>query len=370
MLNEAPLLESWYREHLDFSDYDISSSGVQPYSFKEIRQITGITTQDLDEILIDDGTSFGSPDLRLAIAERYLDGSSDDVMVTHGSSEAISLVLATLCEPGPRVVVTDPVYHSLVNFPLRNGCDVQRLPVSLIENGAFADQIREIITPDTGVVIVNLPNNPTGTSLSTEGFDELIKTVADVGAYLVCDDAFSEITHSGATLPNARFRYERAITFGTFSKVFGLPGLRVGWCTADPSLLHRTLPIKDSTTLFLSPLIEKIATVAMRSADSLIAPRREQAAENLRFLDRWIAEHEEHVFWRRPDGGVCGLLSIRGLTETKQFCLDLLRTHRTMLVPGEAFDRPGHVRLGFGGNSTAFRAGLSRLSIYLRRCRS
>jgi aspartate/methionine/tyrosine aminotransferase len=287
-------------------------------------------------------------------------------MVTHGSSEAISLVLATLCEPGSRVVVTDPVYHSLVNFPLRNGCEVRRLPVSLIENGAFADQIREIITPDISVVIVNLPNNPTGTSLSAKGFDELIKTVTDVGAYLVCDEAFSEITYNGVTPPNVRLGYERSITCGTFSKVFGLPGLRVGWCTADPLLLHRMLPIKDSTTLFLSPLIEKIATAVMRSADSLIVPRREQAVENLRFLDQWIAEHEEHVFWRRPDGGVCGLLSIRGLTETKQFCLDLLRAHRTLLVPGEAFDRPGHVRLGFGGDSAAFRAGLSRLSLYLR----
>jgi capreomycidine synthase len=370
LFNEAPLLESWYREHLDCSDYDISSSGVQPYSLKEIRQIAGITTQDLDDILITDGTSFGSPDLRLAIAERYLDGNSDGVMVTHGSSEAISLVLATLCEPSARVVVTDPVYHSLVNFPLRNGCDVQRLPVSLIENGVFTDQARGVITPDTSVVIVNLPNNPTGTSLSIEGFDELVKTVANVGAYLICDEAFSEITHNGVALPSVRSRYEMAITFGTFSKVFGLPGLRVGWCTADPSLLHRTLPIKDSTTLFLSPLIEKIATAAMRSADSLIAPRREQAAENLRFVDHWIAEHEEHVFWRRPDGGVCGLLGIRGLTESKQFCLDLLRTHRTMLVPGEAFDRPGYVRLGFGGDSAAFRAGLSRLSLYLRQCRS
>ena len=249
MLNEAPLLESWYREYLNFSDYDISSSGVEPYSFKEIRHITGISTQDLDEILIDDSASLGSQDLRLAIAERYLDGDFDGVMVTHGSSEAISLVLATLCEPGSRVVVTDPAYHALVNFPLRNGCDVRRLPVSLIENGAFTDQIREIIRPDISVVIVNLPNNPTGTSLSAEGFDELIKAVTDVGAYLVCDEAFSEITYNDVTLPNVRFRYERAITFGTFSKVFGLPGLRVGWCTADPILLHRMLPIKDSTTL-------------------------------------------------------------------------------------------------------------------------
>src|SRR5262245_30807157 len=107
---EPPFLESWYRDRLAAARIDISSSGVAPYTFAHIRAVTGLTHDELDAVLMDDSVSFGAASLREAIAERYAGGQVDRVMATHGSSEAISLILSALVEPGSTVAIIEPTY--------------------------------------------------------------------------------------------------------------------------------------------------------------------------------------------------------------------------------------------------------------------
>lgn len=361
-----PILEEWYRRNLDKAEFDISSSGVQPYSFAELRRIAGIEQAELDAVVMDDSTSQGSPELRQAIADRYAAGRADHVMVTHGSSEAIALTLGSLLAPGDRVVLPDSIYHSLGHFAREKGCEIRKLPLARLSEGAFPDDVlRSVITPGTKAVVVNFPHNPTGCTLSPAGYAQFVDRVAETGALLVWDAAFAEITHGTEVLPDPTLSYPHSLSYGTFSKTFGLPGLRFGWCIADPGLIARTFPLRDRTTLFLSPLVERIALHAMRAAPRLIGPRARQAARNLALLDAWAARHADAVTWQRPQGGVCGLLGLPGVDDTERFCLDLLDQYGTLLVPGTAFDRPDGVRLGFGGAEDEFRQGLDRLSRFL-----
>jgi DNA-binding transcriptional MocR family regulator len=100
-----PLLEAWYRKYLTVSRFDISSSGVQPYSLGEVLERLGLTQAELSGVMLQDSVSLGAPPLRQAIADRYAGGASERVMATHGSSEAIALILSVLLAPGDRVVV-------------------------------------------------------------------------------------------------------------------------------------------------------------------------------------------------------------------------------------------------------------------------
>ncbi|MBB4787159.1 capreomycidine synthase [Streptomyces rapamycinicus] len=365
-----PILEEWYRRYLDRAELDISSSGVQPYSFAELRRIAGIGHDELDGIVMDDSTSQGSPELRQAIADRYAGGRREHVMVTHGSSEAIALTLGTLLEPGDRVVLSDSLYHSLGHFARERGCEIRTLPLGELSDGAFPDSVlRDTIGPGTKAVVANFPHNPTGLSLSGTGYRAFLDRVADAGALLVWDAAFAEITHGADPLPNPEMLYPHTVSYGTFSKVYGLPGLRFGWCIAPPELIERTFPLRDRTTLFLSPLVERIALHAVRAAPRLIGPRVEQARHNLELMDRWVERHADVVAWQRPHGGVCGLLELPHVADVERFCLELLDRTGTLLVPGTAFDLPHGVRLGFGGAEKEFAAGLDRLSGFLRGAR-
>ncbi|RSS95508.1 capreomycidine synthase [Streptomyces sp. WAC02707] len=368
------MLEEWYRRHLGPDIHDISSSGVHPYTFAEIRELCGIPAEDLDAVVMDDSVSQGGAGIRQAIADRYAGGDADRVLVTHGSSEAIALTLGTLLRAGDRVVVQQGIYHSLGHYPRAAGCDVAALPAAAVRDGEIdADVLEGLVTPGTAAVVVNFPHNPSGVTLSPQGLKALTERTTAAGATLVWDAATAEIAHRWDVLPDPAATRGDTISYGTFSKTFGLPGLRVGWAIAPPDIVPAVFPLRDRTTLFLSPLVELIAERAMCHADVLIGRRAAEARRNLAHLTEWMAEHEDLVRWTPPEGGVCALPVFRelerasdGSAAVERFCLELLSRHRTLLVPGTAFGTPHGARLGFGGPEEGFRAGLAGLSEFLR----
>ncbi|GAA2490189.1 capreomycidine synthase [Streptomyces gobitricini] len=371
---DPPVLEEWYRRHLGPDIHDISSSGVHPYTFAEIRDLCGIPAEDLDAVVMDDSVSQGGAGIRQAIADRYAGGDADRVLVTHGSSEAIALTLGTLLRAGDRVVVQQGIYHSLGHYPRAAGCELAELPAAAVREGEIDEDVLErLITPGTTAVIVNFPHNPSGVTLSPPGLKALTERTAAAGAALVWDAATAEIAHRWDVLPDPAATPGDTVSYGTFSKTFGLPGLRVGWAIAPPELITAVFPLRDRTTLFLSPLVELIAEQAMRHAEVLVGTRAAEARRNLAYLTEWMAEHQDLVRWTPPEGGVCALPVFRELEEAKagpaaveRFCLELLSRHRTLLVPGTAFGAPHGARLGFGGPEETFRAGLAGLSEFLR----
>jgi len=357
-----PLLEAWYRELLPLARFDISSSGVEAYGFAELRALTGLSNEDLDEVVLEDSVSFGAPRLRAALADRYAGGDASRVMATHGSSEAIALVLGALLNPGDRVVIVEPVYHSFRTIAEQRGCLLTEVPVGSLLSDADG-VLDRALAPGARALIVNFPHNPTGATISDDRLEALLGKARRAGCVLVRDAAMAELPMDGT--PPGRDAPADAVTFGTLSKAFGLPGLRVGWCVAPPALIERTLAARDRTTLFLSPLVELIAARSVRAADALIGPRLERARRNLGLLGEWIEKHRDFVGWVRPQGGVCGLIELAGVSDTEPFCRTLLERTGVLLVPGRAFNRPGAVRIGYGGPRAELIEGLARLSTAL-----
>ena len=107
------LLEEWMREFYFDTEIDLGSSGVSSFSIGELREILGFTQRDLDQVLLQDSRTLGDPILREAIARRWGNGNPEQTMATHGSSEAIYLIMNTLLQPGDEVVALSPVYQQL-----------------------------------------------------------------------------------------------------------------------------------------------------------------------------------------------------------------------------------------------------------------
>jgi aspartate/methionine/tyrosine aminotransferase len=230
--------------------------------------------------------------------------------------------------------------------------------------------LKELVGPRTKMVVVNFPHNPTGATLSREEQEELIRTVADVGAYLVWDGAFAELTYDASPLPDPVLQYDRALSMGTLSKAYGLPGLRVGWCLGSPEVLEKFARLRDYTILHLSPLVELLARHVIEKAEVLVSRRLETARRNRERLGAWIEEHRDHVEWVPPAGGVCSFVRFRGDLDVEELCHLLAREYRVLLVPGSCFHAPEHARLGFGGSPEELERGLEALSRVLRSRRS
>lgn len=361
------LLEDWLRDYYFTTEIDISSSGVENFSMAELRELLSLGEGELDSVVFDDSPSCGSEGLRRAIADRWAGGDPSRVMATHGSSEVIFLIMSALLGEGDEVVILDPCYHALRNLAEAAGCVLKPWRLDF-ERGFAADveELKRLLTPRTKMVVVNFPHNPTGTTVTADEQRQIIEAAAGVNAYLVWDAAFAELTHDAEPLPNPSLLYDRAITLGTLSKGYGLAGLRVGWCVAPPELMAGFVHWRDYTTLYLSPLVEAVAQRAVERADALLAPRLGRARKNLDVVAAWVAENSEHVEWVRPRGGVTAFLRLRRVGDVETFCHRLARERGTLLVPGVCFDRPEHVRLGFGGPTAALSEGLARLSSLLR----
>ena len=356
-------LEYWMRDYYFSTEIDLGCSGVENFSFGELRRLFNITPDDLDAIVLRDSMTLGSPELRTAIANRFANGDAERVMATNGSSEAIYLVMHSLLEPGDEVVVLDPTYQQLFSIAESNGCRLKRWPLRF-ENSFRPDfsEARELITPQTRMIVVNFPHNPTGASLTPAEQDELIELAAGPGAYLVWDAAFAELTYDSPALPDPGERYDRAITLGTLSKAYGLPGLRVGWCLAAPYVLESLVRLRDYTTLALSPLVEHVAARAIENGDLLVKPRLAQARHNLELLSSWASDHSEFISMVRPQGGVTIFAQVHGVGDVEEFCRQLANEHSVLLVPGISFGHPDFVRLGFGCSTAELTTALSRLS--------
>jgi capreomycidine synthase len=362
-------LEAWMRDYYHKVDHDIGSSGVRDLTMAEFRALCGFQLAELDPMVFHDSESFGGRRLRAALAERWAGGDVDRVMVTHGSSEAIYLVMQLALEPGDELIVVDPAYQQLYDIAAARGCPVTRW--RLDPRNGFAPDIaalRELAAGRPRMIVVNFPHNPTGVSITAEQQKELVAIAAEAGAWLVWDHAFGEITYGADPLPLPTEWYERCIAFGTFSKSYGLAGLRAGWCLAPPELLARMALLRDYIALYVSPVLEFFAEQAVRHAERIVAVQREHARANLALLCEWAEGRPELVRFSPPDGGVTTLVEFPGQPDVVGSCRRLAEQHRVLLVPGACFGDAyrDHARLGFGGTTAELTAGLSLLERVLR----
>jgi len=358
----APL-EDWFRDRYFTASVDISSSGVENYALGELREILGITTRELDETVFRDSPSVGAPALRAAVAARYAPGRSENVVVTHGSSEAIFLATAALVRPGDEVVVPGPGYHALVSTVTALGGRPRVWDLGSGEGfAADLDRLRDLLGTRVRAVIVNFPHNPTGVTLDRSAYGEFVELIARSGAYLLWDGAFTDLVYDAPPLPDPFLTVERCVSFGTLSKSYGLPGLRVGWAFAPRHVIADMVRLRDYLTIATSPLTESVATAAVLNADVLIGPRRAQAKANREFLTRWAHDHPDLVRCPVPGGGVTAFPRVIGVPNVTDMCAALAEDRGVLVVPGSCFGVPDRIRVGFGGPADEFAKGLTALS--------
>lgn len=362
---ETSALEEWLRDYYFTASIDISSSGIEPYTFGELAALLGFSTHDLSPLSFRDSRSAGADELRALIARRAA-VDSNSVLATNGSTEAQLLTLAATLRAGDEVIVLEPAYHSLISTVRAMGCHV--LSWRLRPDQQFQpnlDDLRELVSRQTKMIIVNFPHNPTGITLSREQQLELVRIAERHGSYLLWDGAFEDITYDGPVLPPVSAEYEKGLSFGTLSKAFGLPGLRAGWGIVPPYVVDDAVRIRDYTTLALSPLVELIAIRVLQQPETVLESRLAMARENKQIVAAWL-EDEPRLSCAMPTAGVLVFPQLLDVKDTADFCRRMMHSHGVLLVPGECFGYAGYVRLGFGGSTSDLRQGLAAVSSELR----
>lgn len=364
---EPARLENWLRNYYFDALIDISSSGVEPYTFDEIQSLVGIEPEDLAAVSFRDSRSAGADNLRRLVAERCGVADPSRVIVANGSTEAQLLVLMATLSAEDEVVVVAPAYHSILETVRALGCRLVRWRLRP-EHGFRPDLLglKRLVSSQTRMIIVNFPHNPTGITVNADEQRQLIDIAEQHGCFLFWDGAFEDLVFQGPPLRPVAALYSNGLSFGTMSKSFGLPGLRVGWGILPSSaVVQAAVTVRDYTTLALSPLVELIAERALEHFDSLVVPRLRLAACNRSYMLDWLAGSAQFLSCSDLGGGVIAFPRLLGIRDTDRFCHRLMSERGVLVVPGECFGMPGHVRLGFGGDAAQLRRGLDELAMAL-----
>jgi 2-aminoadipate transaminase len=290
-------------------------------------------------------TTEGEPTLRAALAERTtargLPTAPDDVLVTTGSQQALSLLATALLEPGDTVLVESPCYLAALQAFGFAGARV--VPVPGDEQGVDPGALEELVARERPKLLYTVPTfqNPTGRTLPAERRAAVAAVAARRGLWIVEDDPYGELRYDGervpwiASLPGAE---DRTVLLGSFSKVMA-PGLRLGWLRA-PGELRRACAVAKQAADLHTPTVNQLAAARYLADHDLDAHVTRVAGVYRERRDAMLAALPgalpEGSVWTRPEGGMFLWARLPEPYDTTALLPQVVR-HDVAYVPGAPF---------------------------------
>ena len=310
----------------------------------------------LKDLRLGYGSSQGAPELRARIAAN-LGVSADQVIVTVGGSSALFATTFVLCRPGDAVVVTSPNFPPTVEAIRAIGAEIRSVRLEFERGYRFeADAFARALTPDTKLVSITTPQNPSGVALTPGECESVLALMEKVcpGAYLVVDETYREAVYGEAEPPASLAGLsERLITVASISKCHGAPGLRIGWLTCrDPAVAEQLVLAKLNTVISCSVIDEFLALEVLRRADEVLGERRRLLGTAIADVARWVERESELIEWVRPDGGALCCVRLRpdrfNEAGVEAFYREL-GNHSVLVANGSWFGEDARIfRVGFG----------------------
>jgi aspartate/methionine/tyrosine aminotransferase len=338
--------------------YDLSESGVEPLTLAEI-------TRDPKELMrtrLGYAEGVGRDATRALVASLHPGNTAENVVITTGTSEANFLALTTLVSAGDEVVVVMPNYMQVHGIASGVGGRVRE--VWLREERAWTIDLEALaaaVNERTKLICVCTPNNPTGQILSAGEVAAIVRIAERHGAWILADEVYRGAERSADESPTFSGRGERIIVTGGLSKVYGLPGLRIGWAVAPPERVAAMLELKDYTTIAPATLSEILAEIALARRTQLLERARFLVNERWPLLEEWAAGHSRELHWTTPAAGAICFFSYRYPIDSMDFVERLIRDYSTMIVPGAHFRAERHLRIGFGMEPRVLHSGLAAI---------
>ncbi len=344
-------IERYYARYEFSTRFMLSSSDCESRTIADVLALEPGSHERLLEQWCGYTESPGSPELREAIASIYETITPDDVVVASCAEEGIFLLYHALLGTDDHAIVETPCYQSALELARSTGAEVSEWKRRFLANWPFdLDALAGLIRPNTRVLYLNQPHNPTGTLMPRETFDQVVALAQEHGLTLFCDEVYRELEHDPAIrLPAACDADARAVSLGSISKTYGLPGLRIGWiATRDAGLRERLIDLKHYTTICASAPSELLTAVALRHRQTLVERSHGIVSRNLPLLDDFVARHADHFEWARPVASPIGFPRVHGLGDVDELCARVASEAEVLLLPGSVYGQPEHVRVGYG----------------------
>jgi aspartate/methionine/tyrosine aminotransferase len=348
--------------------YHMTASDIESMTVADLLALA--TPEDrnaLDTLWLGYTETWGSRELRAEIARTYEAMALENILCLAGAGEGLYAVAKVLLQAGDHVLVPTPNYQSAETVPL-SVCEVTGIPLRrtapLLGPGTQArggwrlhpEDVRAAIRPNTKLLSLNFPHNPTGMLMTREDLDAVIALCRHHGIYILCDEVYRGVELEPADqMPHIADVYERGISLNVISKAYGLPGLRIGWIASqDTSLLQKVERYKHYLSICNSAPSELLTLVALKARGGILARNHALLQENVMLLEQLFADFPGVVDWQRPQGGCVAFPRCTAPQGGEAFCRKLIEESGILLLPSSIYaseltDVPqDHFRIGFG----------------------
>ncbi len=366
-------LETYFSKWEFSARYHMTASDLESLSVADLLAMA--TPQDRDAFAqqwLGYTETHGHPELREEISKTYDTVAPSDILCFAGAEEGVYAAMRVLLDKDDHAIVVVPNYQAAETLPL-DICAVSGVPLDGADKWSLdIDRVRKEIRPNTKLISINFPNNPTGAVLERGRFDALVELCRARGIYLFSDEVYRLIERDPAIrLPQVADVYERGLSLNVMSKAYGLPGLRVGWiATQDAQILQKMERYKHYLSICNAAPSERLAIIALRARDEILGRNRALTSQNADKLGAFFSEFPDLFDWTRPDGGCVGFPRYKGPQSTDSFCEDLVSKAGLLLLPpkvyrSELLETPqDRFRIGFG--RAGIDEGLAAFRAYLK----
>jgi len=366
-------LETYFSKWEFSARYHMTASDAQSMTLKDLLALADAADREAFETLSLGYTqTFGAPELLEVIAATYERQTPADLLCFAGAEEGLYVAMHALLDKGDHAIVVTPNYQSSETIPL-SLCEVTGVALDPEQGWTLdIDALAAAIRPNTRLISINFPHNPTGKILERERFDALVNLCRQHGIYLFSDEAYRLLgLGEGGQLPAVADVYERGLSLAVMSKPYGLPGLRIGWIACrDRALLSRMERMKHYLSICNAGPSEVLARIALKAREPILARIHQLMRHNLTLLDGFFREFDGLFEWYRPDGGCIAYPRYLGAEGVERFASDLVERTGVLLLPSSIYESAlgpvprDRFRIGYG--RAHMEEGLEVFASYLR----
>ncbi len=363
------LLDHWLAAH-EFAHppirYNLASSTGPGWTLGELLELGGDSArQEIEGLKLSYAPPQGGARLRERIAALH-GADPDTVVVLTGASEALVALTFHFASDGASILLPQPCYPAVAVLARAWGLGVRHY--ALDSSCGFAQTAAGVLAAadaSTRAVFVNSPHNPTGSVMSSDEQRKLALALAERGIVLIVDEVYHPLYFSGAqpsaaALPNT-------IVLGDFAKALSIPGLRIGWLIdRDPVRRAAIVDARSYFTISGSPLTEAVGALALAHAPTVLEKLQAVAHANLALLKPFMESHRDQLQFAPPAGGTTCFPRLRDGRTARPLC-EALAKAGVLVAPGDCFDAPAHMRIGFGAQREGYAEALAIFADVLRK---
>ena len=298
--------------------------------------------------------------------------AATEVLVTVGASEAIDLAFRALVGEGDEVLIPDPSF--VCYGPLATMAGATPVYLNTYEKDDFrltAEELEAKITPNSKVLLLPYPNNPTGGIMSKEDYEPIAEVVKKHNLFVICDEIYSELVYGGekhfsfAALPGMK---ERSIVLNGFSKAFAMTGWRVGYACGPADVVAAITKIHQYGIMSAPTMGQYGALEGLRNGDEEVAKMVASYDERRKVIVQGFRDMGLSCF--EPKGAFYCFPCIKSTgMSSEEFVEQLLMEEKVAVVPGNAFGASGEgfIRCSYASSMENIKEALKRIEAFINR---